>query len=207
MKFFTFDGAPNPQRLQYFLNYKNIQLDTQQINMGTAEQLGDNFKAVNPKGTLPTLLLDDGNILTDVVAACHYLEALHPDKPAMGSNAYEQAMVLSWDHTIFVEGLKCIGDILRNGNPNFKGRALPGPVNVEQIPELVERGALLLNAFWQQLDMALAGKDYLVGNSVTLADITGIVTVNFSAWVKQQPSEELTHIHRWHKQVSKQLGL
>ena len=41
MKLYTYDPAPNPRRLTLFLKLKGIDIDTQQIDMMTAEQLDD----------------------------------------------------------------------------------------------------------------------------------------------------------------------
>ena len=41
MKLYTYDPAPNPRRLALFMKYKGIELDTAQIDIGTAEQLGE----------------------------------------------------------------------------------------------------------------------------------------------------------------------
>jgi len=38
----------------------------------------------------------------------------------------------------------------------------------------------------------------VVGETITMADITAVVAVDFAAWVKQVPGEGLAHLHRWH---------
>ena len=43
MKLYTFDLAPNARRLQLFLNYKGIELETQQIDLGSLEQHGEEY--------------------------------------------------------------------------------------------------------------------------------------------------------------------
>ena len=95
MKVYTFDAAPNAQRLGLFIKYKGIELETQQIDMMSAEQLGDEYRAVNPACTVPALVLDDGTVLSEVVGACHYLESLHPEKPLMGTTALEKALAIA----------------------------------------------------------------------------------------------------------------
>ena len=51
MKLYTYDAAPNAGRLKLFLDYKGIELDTvQQVDLGTQEQLGDAYLAINPWG-------------------------------------------------------------------------------------------------------------------------------------------------------------
>ena len=84
----------------------------------------------------------------------------------------------------------------------LKGRALPGPVSLEQIPALAERGRLRLQHFFAWLDARLADNEFVCGPHFTIADISGMVAVDFSAWAKLTPPENLGHLQRWHKDVS-----
>ena len=60
MKLYTYDPAPNPRRLALFMAWKGIDVETQQVDLMTGEQLGDDYRAINPECTVPTLVLDDG---------------------------------------------------------------------------------------------------------------------------------------------------
>jgi glutathione S-transferase len=84
----------------------------------------------------------------------------------------------------------------------LKGRALPGPVSLEQIPALAERGRLRLQHFFSWLDERLAENQFICGPHFTIADIGGMVAVDFSAWAKFRPPENLDHLQRWYKDVS-----
>ena len=134
MKLYTYDPAPNPRRLTLFMQYKGIELDTQQVDLGTAEQLGDEYRKINPECSVPALVLDDGTVLTEVIGICAYLEALYPDKPLLGSTAKEKAQIISWDHRLFANVFSAIASILRNRSKAMVNRALPGPLDVPQIP-------------------------------------------------------------------------
>lgn len=197
MKLYTFDPAPNPKRLAMFMAHKGIELPTEQINLMEKEQMSEAYTQLNPKRTVPALQLDSGEVLTEVIGICAYLEGLYPDKPLMGGNALEKAQVLSACHEIFVEGLQAIADILRNGNPAFANRALPGPVDCPQIPELVERGQLRLDAFIRGMDKRLQGQDTVVAGSLTLADIDLLAVVEFMGWVKAQVPEDCQALRAW----------
>ena len=126
MKLYTFEKAPNPRRLALFMQYKGIDIATQTINIGEREQFAQSYKAINPNCTVPSLQLDDGTVLTDVISACLYLESLYPGKPLMGSTPLEQAQIVGWDHKIFVEGLTAVAEMLRNRGEFFQGKGLPG---------------------------------------------------------------------------------
>lgn len=206
MKLYTFDPAPNPKRLAMFMAHKGIELPTQQISLMEKEQMSEAYTQINPKRTVPALQLDSGEVLTEVIGICAYLERLYPDKPLMGSNALEKAQVLSACHEIFVEGLQAIADILRNGNPAFADRALPGPVDCPQIPELVERGQLRLDAFIRGMDKRLQKQDTVVASGLTLADIDLFAVVEFMGWVKASVPEECQALRAWQTRVATAFG-
>jgi len=206
MKVYTFDAAPNAQRLGLFMKYKGIELETQQIDMMSAEQLGDEYRAVNPACTVPALVLDDGTVLSEVVGACHYLESLHPEKPLMGTTALEKALVISWDHKLFNTAFMALAEILRNTSPGMADRALPGPQNLPQIPELAERGMARIDHYWQSLDAEVPSEGWLAGEHFSLADIDMQVCAGFSGWVKKTPPESCTRLNAYLGRVAAELA-
>ena len=141
MKLYTFDLAPNARRLQLFLNYKGIELETQQIDLGKLEQHGEEYAAFNPLRTIPALELDDGTLLTEVIAQVAYLESQYPEKPLLGSTDVERAQVLNWDHLLMISGFAAIRDMFRNSVKGFKDRASTGalPLSRTAYPALAGR--------------------------------------------------------------------
>jgi glutathione S-transferase len=202
MKLYTFDPAPNPQRLKMFMDYKGIEIDTAQINFQEGEQRTDAYKAVVPTGTVPALVLDSGRALSSVFAITQYLEALHPDRPLLGTSNEERALILDWNHRIFTDVFKAIGDLLRNSNPAFAGRALPGTLDTEQIPALAERGrSQLLHALTIMND-ELSSRNYVAGDSFSMADIDLLASLQFAGWAgKVKPDESLTALIDWRQRA------
>lgn len=197
MKLYTYDPAPNPKRLQMFLDYKGIQLDTEQVDLLKQAQFEEPFRKINPMCTVPALVLDDGTVLSEVIGACVYLEELYPDPPLLGTTALEKAQIISWNHRLYNSLFHAIAEVFRNGNPAFAGRALPGSLNLEQIPELVERGRVRMEAAWRMVDRALAKNAFLAGPAFSFADIDLLACVEFAAWIKSSVPEECSHIHAW----------
>ena len=202
MKLYTFDPAPNPQRQKMFMDYKGIEIDTAQINFQEGEQRTDAYKAVVPTGTVPALALDSGRVLSSVFAITQYLEALHPDRPLLGTSNEERALILDWNHRIFTDVFKAIGDLLRNSNPAFAGRALPGTLDTEQIPALAERGrSQLLHALTIMND-ELSSRNYVAGDSFSMADIDLLASLQFAGWAgKVKPDESLTALIDWRQRA------
>ena len=119
---------------------KGVAHDTVQIDLRSREQLGEAFRRINPQCTVPALVTDEGPVLTDNAAIAAYLEARFPEPPLLGRTALEKAEIASWQWRVEFEGLMPIAEALRNSSPAMANRALPGPVDYAQIPELAQRG-------------------------------------------------------------------
>jgi glutathione S-transferase len=206
MKLYTFDPAPNPSRLKLFMDYKGIHIETQQVDLTSGEQLSESFLAVNPLGTVPALVLEDGSLLTEVIGICALLEEVYPERPLLGVTPLEKAQVLSADHEIFLSGLMPIADMLRNSRSAFADRAMPGPLNVPQIEALVERGKRRLDHFWQTMDAILSRRDWLVGAGLSLADIDLLVTTRFAGWVKESVPADCDNLLAWRARTESALA-
>ena len=202
MKLYTFDPAPNPRRLTLYLKLKGIVLDTQQVDMAVAEQLTDAYRAVNPACTVPALVLDDGTVLTEVIGIYTYLEQLHPEPALMGSTAVERAQVISWCHRLFHGLMMAIASALRNRGKSFVNRALPGPLDTPQIPELVARGLLQVRHYLPEMDAHLARSTWVAGDTFTVADIDLLVTIDFLAWIRESVPEECQHLKAWYARAT-----
>ena len=206
MKLYTFDPAPNPRRLALFLKLKGIEIDTQQVDMMAAEQLSDAYRKINPACSVPALVLDDGTLLTEVVGMYAYLEEQYPEPPLMGSTATERALVISWSHKLFCGLMMAIASVLRNRGKSFVNRALPGPLDTPQIPEMVERGLLQIGHILPELDAHLADSPWVAGDNFSAADIDLLVAIDFLSWIKQAVPQECTHLLDWYQRANAHLG-
>lgn len=205
LTFYDCSTAPSPRRARIFLAEKDLKegrdYECKQIDLAKGEQMSEAFVAVNPRRAVPALKTEDGQIITENVAIATYLEDRFPQPSLMGTNAYSKAMVSEWNWRCEFEGLYAIAEILRNSSPHMKGRAMTGRQNIEQIPALAERGRLRIQTFWEDLDAQLQNNAFVTGDSFSFADITALVGMDFSRWVKAAPGEEFEALHAWHKKV------
>ena len=203
MKLYDMTQAPNPRRVRIFLAEKGINIDKVEIDIPSgANRLADYLK-INPRGVVPTLLLDDGSIIDESIAICRYFEMLNPEPNLMGRGAKEMATIESWQRHIEFDGMFQIASIFRNSAPNFANRAHPGSApDLPQIPELAERGRALLPGFFEMLESRFASSEFVAGERYTVADISALVTVDFARWVKVRVPEHHTHTRRWYEVVS-----
>ena len=189
--------APSPRRARLLLAEKGVDYETVQVDLRNGEQLGDAYRRVNPQCTVPALRTDDGSLLTDNAAITAYLEARFPEPPLLGDTPQEKAEIASWNWRIEFEGLMAIAEALRNSAPAMANRALPGPVDYAQIPELAQRGLARVQQFFLILNDRLDGRDFVAANRFSVADITAVVAVDFARVVKVKPGDQHPHLQRW----------
>lgn len=189
--------APSPRRARILLAEKGVAHETVGVDLRSREQLGDAFRQVNPQCTVPALRTDDGLVLTDNAAIAAWLEARFPEPPLLGRTAAEKAEVASWNWRVEFEGLLAIAEALRNSAPAMANRALTGPVDYPQIPELAERGRARAQQFFVSLNERLAGRDFVATDRLSVADVTAVVAVDFARVVKVKPDERHPQLLRW----------
>lgn len=189
--------APSPRRARILLAEKGIRHETVNVDLRSGEQLGESYRRINPQCTVPALRTDEGIVLTDNAAIAAYLEALQPDPPLLGVTPLEKAEIASWNWRAEFEGLLAVAEALRNGSPAMANRALPGPQDYPQIPELAQRGLARLQIFFATLEERLQGRVFLATDRFSVADITAAVAVDFARVIKIKPGEQHPNLIRW----------
>ena len=79
MKLYDSKMAPNPRRVRIFMAEKGIDCENEQLDIVKGENLQEEFLSINPRGMLPTLVLDDGTVIDETVAICRYIEETNPE--------------------------------------------------------------------------------------------------------------------------------
>ncbi len=195
--------APSPRRARILLAEKGIAHETVQVDLRNKEQLSDAFRVINPQCTVPALCTEEGDVLTDNAAITAYLEAQFPNPPLLGRTPAEKAEIASWHWRVEFEGLLAIAEALRNSAPAMANRALPGPVDYVQIPELAQRGLARVQQFMDMLNAHLAGRDFIAANQFSIVDITAVVAIDFARVVRIKPSEHHVNLLRWREDLAR----
>ncbi len=202
MKFYDCSTAPSARLVRVFMAEKGIEVPTREVDLRQGEHMSDAFRAINPYCTVPVLELDDGTRITSTQGCWRYLEETVPDPPLLGTTPTEKAVVADRLWRIDIDGWQAMTEALRNTARGFTDRALTGPDDYAQIPDLGERGKLRTARFLAHLDGLLADSAYVAGDRFTAADIMALVLVDFAGWLKITLPPDAAHAQRWYAAVS-----
>jgi glutathione S-transferase len=196
MKFFNSIG-PNPRLVRMFAAEKGIELpETVEVDLMGGENRRAPFTDRNPAGQLPALELDDGTTIAETIAICEYLEELHPAKPMIGATPEERASTRMWTRRVEFKVNNPLADGFRfaEGLPLFKDR-------IRVIPEAADglKAAAREGMAW--FDAQLAGREFIAGDHLTLADISLFAFLDFGATVGQPVDPGLANLNAWLKRV------
>ena len=201
MKFFDCKTAPSPRRVRIFIAEKGITVETVNVDLRSKEQLNPDFRSINPHCTVPVLELDDGTPLTTTAGIWRYLETTYPNPVLMGETPKQRGIISDLQWHIEMNGFMAMAEFLRNSAPAMKGRALTGPHDYEQIPELADRGRLRVQRFLEEIDQIISTKSYVAGDQFSIADIDLLVFIEFAAWRKLGLPEGAANARRWYEDV------
>lgn len=196
MKLYDGGRAPNPRRVRVFLAEKGLEIPLVPVDMGAMQHRGAEVTTRNPLQRLPVLELDDGTVLTESVAICRYFEELHPEPALFGRGALGKAQVEMWQRRMELNLLSCVAQAFRHIHPAMKEWEVP------QIPEWGEANKPKALAFLKLLDGELESREFIVGDEFSIADITGLIAIDFMKPARIALPEELRHVGRWYQAVS-----
>ena len=195
--------SPNSRRVRIFLAEKGLTLPLVPVDLAKGEQHSDAYRAINPRRVVPTLVLNDGTAIGEVLAIWRYLEEVYPTPPLLGSTPKDKALVTMWERRAELEGFAAVMEGVRNASERLKGRAIAGPYDYDQIPALVERSRLRVQNFYTDLDARLAARPFVAGDHFSAADITGLVTVDFATKAMSFPvPDERKALRHWVEKVA-----
>ncbi len=199
MKLYEMTAAPNPRRVRIFLAEKGITVPFVQVDMRKGEHKAPEFLKKNPSGKIPVLELDDGTCIAESVAICRYFEALHPKPSLFGATPKELGRIEMANRQLELELLSQVGVSWVNGP--IVAQMAPG--RFKQNPQAKATSDAAVRSFYQRLDGELASREYMADNAYSIADITGLVTIDFAgSLVDLKPDSSLKNLWRWHAAVS-----
>lgn len=192
MKLYDGGRAPNPRRVRVFLAEKGIEVPLVPVDLGAMAHRSDEITGRNPLQRVPILELDDGTILTESVAICRYFEELQPTPPLFGKGALGRARVEEWQRRMELNFLFGVAQIFRHTHPAMKEMEIP------QVSDWGEANRPRVLQFLQILDRELAGREFAAGDDYSIADITGMIAVDFMKPARMAMPDDLVNVRRWY---------
>lgn len=195
MKLYDSGRAPNPRRVRIYLAEKGISVPLAPVDLNRMEHRAPTFIAVNPLGRTPALELDDGTVLTESIAICRYFEELRPEPPLFGFGAQGRAQVEMWQRRLEFGLLGPVAAVFRHLHPAMAAMEA-------QVPQWGESNKPRLDEFLGFLDGHLGSREFVCGDRFTVADITGLVGLDFMKPSKLTIPPDLAHVRRWHAKLA-----
>jgi glutathione S-transferase len=129
--------------------------DTAKLNLQAQEQYAPEFKALNPKSKVPTLVRDDGSVLTEFPVIATWLARSNPDKNLLPSDLESETRALEvMDYVVATLHMQGFSRMFRPAN------FAPSEADHEAVKA---RGREIFENGLKLMDKALEGKEYLTG--------------------------------------------
>jgi glutathione S-transferase len=196
MKLYSSPFAPNARRVRVFLAEKGVEVPRIDIDLARLDQRSEDFSALNPFQRVPVLVLDNGTALCESIAICRYFEEIQPDPPLFGVGALERAQVEMWQRRLELGLMLHIANAFRHSHPHMAEMEKP------QIAELAQASKPKAIGAMAHVDRELKDRRFIVGDRFSVADITGLVALDFARTARIALPEEFADLRRWHADLS-----
>ena len=161
MRLYITPFAPNAMRVQIFMLEKNIAAEVIDVS---ASIHGDYLK-INPIGQVPALELDNGDVITESLTICQYLDEISGAPRLFGETPEERARIGMWERraelSLFIPSV----EYGHHMHPMFAGRLTQHP---EWAKSLVPKALRMVDLMAGQLEKTT----FVAGDAISAADFT-----------------------------------
>lgn len=196
MKLYDSKLSPNPRRVRIFLAEKGLTIPRVEVDLGKLEHKRPEFSGLNPFQTVPVLELDDGTLISESIAICRYIEELCPEPNLFGATALERAMVEMWQRRLEQRLFMPIAQVFRHSHPRMAEMENP------QFPDWGAANRPAALRAMAIVDEALRGRTFIVGDRFTVADITGLVALDWAKPARIAIPSELERLNGWRETLA-----
>ena len=181
--------SPNVRRVRFTAAVLGLELDEKPLDFAKGEHKSPEFLALNPNGAVPTLV-DGDLVLTESRAIMQYLASKKPEAGLLPRDEAQRADVTRWqfwDAAHFSPNVATVAF-----ERILKGMFGLGEPNAAKIEEALAN----FRRFAAVLDKRLDGKKYVVGETLTIADLT-IASSLMYAKQSEVPVAEFPNVEAW----------
>ena len=194
MKLYMNPLSPNVRRVRLTAAVLGLELDEKWLDFTRGEHKSPEYLALNPNGAVPTLV-DGDFVLSESRAIMQHLGAKKRDSDLLPRDERARADVTRWqfwDAAHFSPPLgtltfeKLIKPLIGAGEPDQRK---------------VDEAMVSFRRFGAVLEQHLGGKQYLVGESLTIADLTLASSLMYAKQT-DAPLGELPAVNSWFSRIS-----
>lgn len=218
----SWDPNSNSGKPLFVLMEKGVDFDYHYVDLLEFEQHSPDYVAINPAGTVPTLI-HRGRTFTESTEMCEYIDAAFPGESLVPPDADQRYAMRLWCHRtdVAAESLSVIGwhnsigPMARAKSPEELERLIARiPTEERRISwrsasqqsftegQLADASAKIA-AYLRQLDHALRETGWLVGDRISLADL--LTFANFYSQPLSNPdacrTEDVPHFIDWLRRI------
>jgi glutathione S-transferase len=187
--------GPNPKVVRMFMAERGISgIPSQTIDLMSGENRREPFLSINPSGQCPALALDSGVVLAEITAICEYLDEIGPaGNTLIGATAEQRGETRMWTRRVDLNILEPMANGFRytDGIKMFENRIHCIPAAGADLKAIAQEGIT-------KLDGQIAGRQFICGDRLTLADILLFVFLDFFVNVRQPLNDANQNIAAWY---------
>jgi glutathione S-transferase len=194
MKLYYNPMSPNVRRVRLTAAVLGLELEEKLLDFAKGEHKSPEYLALNANGAVPTLV-DGDFVLTESRAIMQYLASKKPESGLLPRDEAARADVTRWqfwDASHFSPHMGTMGF-----EKVFKPMMGLGEPDAGKIKEALGN----FRRFAAVLDKRLAGKPYLVGSTLTVADLTVASSLMYAKQI-EAPVSEFPNVEAWFARVS-----
>jgi glutathione S-transferase len=194
MKLYMNLMSPNVRRVRLTAAVLGMTLEEKKLDFAKGEHKNPEYLALNPNGAVPTLV-DGDFVLTESRAIMQYLAAKKPESGLLPAGERERAEITRWQFWDASHFSPQVGTLaFQKLFKPMMGMGEPDAHKIEEALAGFRRFAAVLN-------QRLEGKQYVVGNTLTLADLTLASSLMY-AKQSDAPLAEFPHVQAWFTRMS-----
>ncbi|WP_413479623.1 glutathione S-transferase family protein [Vibrio hibernica] len=197
MKLYEFAANPSSRRVGIFLKELGVELATVQLDVRAGENLNEEYLAKSITGKVPMLELDDGTCISETIAICRYIAEKKGDLTLFGKTPVEAGLVEMWQRIVELDGLYAGFQAFRNLSGVYSDRE-------RCVQAWGVESKLRVQEFLPKLDKQLSSHQFIAGDKLSVADITGFLFVGIVCLkaLEIDALSDYPNITRWFEQVS-----
>ena len=194
MKLYYHPNSPNCVDVLATANHLGFPLETELVELTQGAQKKPEYLKINPNGRVPALV-DGDFVLWESNAIMQYLASKKPGDPLWPADEKKRADICRWQFWQASQLNRGTGILVwENLIKKFLNLGAPDPAKIKEGEDLFHASAAVLDAH-------LAGRHYLVGDSLTLADFS-VAAVFVYAQPGRLPLEKYGNVRAWYDRVA-----